>query len=546
MRTLIPTATSLFAALGILTAAPVIYPHQVLNAASYHAPGLPAGSIAQGSIFSIFGTGLGPAQPAQQGSFPLTPTFQGVSIQVTQKTTVVNAIPLYVANGQINALMPSNTPLGWVSLRVTFNNVKSNPSPVFIVRDSPGIFTLTGTGLGPAAIQNVVSATERPLNSNQASAKPGQVVVLYATGLGPISAPDVNQPPVGNVSTPVEVWVAGIPATIAYSGRSPCCSGLDEVDFVVPTNAPSGCWVPVYLRTSHSTVSNFTSIAIDPAGGACSDPSNSVASAIVSGGSLGLLSLNRIAIHEDVGVNAPVDIINDYVAFTATSNPSGPFGFVPFLSLPPPGACTSYQGIGDFLQSGSVPQASVRSLDGGKQLSIKGPSSQQSVTTVANASVLGSYLPLYSIPNRLVLAPGAYTVQTNGGADVPSFSASITVPGALNWSNRDQTTVINRAQPLTLNWSGAPEGQPVVIMGVGSLLPLNSSAVFVCVARAGATSFVVPPEVLAAMPASPPNPLSTKNVIFLMTSSPTPFSAQGLSVGLAAGGYIAGKTVTFQ
>ncbi len=42
-------------------AKPAIYLHQVVNAGSYYPPGLPAGSIAQGSLFSIFGAALGPA-----------------------------------------------------------------------------------------------------------------------------------------------------------------------------------------------------------------------------------------------------------------------------------------------------------------------------------------------------------------------------------------------------------------------------------------------------------------------------------------------------
>ena len=44
-------------------AAPAIYPHQVVNAASYYTPGLPGASIAQGSIFYPLrlriGTGTG-------------------------------------------------------------------------------------------------------------------------------------------------------------------------------------------------------------------------------------------------------------------------------------------------------------------------------------------------------------------------------------------------------------------------------------------------------------------------------------------------------
>src|SRR5262245_2235942 len=98
---------------------PAIRLHGVVNAASYAATGLPNGSIAQGSLFTIFGTNLGPAQTATASSFPLGTTLGSVSITVTKGSTTVSALPLYVRPDQINALMPSNAPLGWVSLRVT-------------------------------------------------------------------------------------------------------------------------------------------------------------------------------------------------------------------------------------------------------------------------------------------------------------------------------------------------------------------------------------------------------------------------------------------
>jgi len=89
-------------------------------------------------------------------------------------------------------------------------------------------------------------------------------------------------------------------------------------------------------------------------------------------------------------------------------------------------------------------------------------------------------------------------------------------------------------------------GQPVEILGVGADLSTNSSAVFFCVVPAGATSFAVPPQALSALPAARLNPLASKDVIYLMTTSPSTFSASGLANAVTNGGYIAGKTVTFQ
>ncbi|HLH00567.1 MAG TPA: hypothetical protein VKX49_29955 [Bryobacteraceae bacterium] len=528
-----------------LHAKPAIYLHQVVNAASYYAPGQPGGSIAQGSLFSLFGSALGPQQGISQSSFPLTNSFSGVSIKASQGSTSVNVIPVYVSATQINAIMPSNAPLGWVSVVVSYQGT-SNPSPVYVVHDSPGIFTFTGTGIGPAAMQNAQSDGSLVLNSYQASATPGQTEQMYLTGLGPISAPDNQAPPAGNLSTPVEVWVGGVSASVVYSGRSPCCSGLDQIDFVIPANAPQGCWVPVYVRTSHSTISNYGSLAISANGGACSDPSNSLSAVVQSGGSLGTVTLMRMSVHEDVGVNAPVDVSDDFATYSAVNIPSAPYTFLPFVSAPPAGTCTVYPGSGDFLQSGTVPEASPPALDGGKQLTISGPGGQKSVTLTGTGAPLGSYLPLYGLPNQLYLSPGTYSVATSGGANVPAFTTSVTVPAALSWTNRDQITTVDRTVPLTITWSGVPAGQQVEILGVASDLPTNSSAVFFCVVPSGATSFSVPPEALSALPAARANPLASKDVIYLMTNTGSSFSASGLANAVTSGGYIAGKTVTFQ
>ncbi|HEX5226440.1 MAG TPA: hypothetical protein VFW44_01965 [Bryobacteraceae bacterium] len=542
----------IWAALAIsvpASCAPVIYPHSILNAASYFAPGLPAGAIAQGSLFTIFGSGIGPATGTQQISFPLQTSFGGVSIQVTQGTTTVNAIPVFVVQGQVNAIMPSNAPLGWVSLKLTFSNAPSNPSPVYIVHDSPGVFSVNGTGIGPGVLQNALGGTNLPVNSNQASAKPGGTEVLYLTGLGPIAGSDTSAPPAANLPTQVEVWVGGIPATVTYSGRSPCCSGLDQIDFVVPANAPTGCFVPVSVRTSKATLANFTSMAIDPRGAACSDAGNPLSAAVTAGGSVGVLSLTRMSMHESIGVTNQADLASDFVKYSTTKQTGSPWAFAPWVTTPPAGTCTVYPGTGDFLATGAVPAANAitSGLDAGKQLTVSGPSGQQPVTFDNGQSIpLGSSLSVHSFPNRLFLNPGSYTVTGPGGAAVGSLKATLTVPAAFTWTNRDQITNVNRSQPLTLNWSGVATGGSVAILGVDSDLPSNSSAMFFCMAPAGATSFTVPSEVLSAIPATEPDVLASKSVIYMMSSSSSAFAATGLTTGLASAVYMTGATVIFQ
>src|SRR5271166_6372820 len=147
-------------------------------------------------------------------------------------------------------------------------------------------------GFGPGVFQNFNSATDQPVNSLAISAQPGQTVILWGTGLGPVTFADNIAPTPGSLPTAVEVFVGGKSATVSYSGRSPCCSGTDQIVFTVPLNAPAGCWVPVQVRTAGTILSNSTTMAISAAAGSpCAETNNPFAMKFVNGGKLGWLNL---------------------------------------------------------------------------------------------------------------------------------------------------------------------------------------------------------------------------------------------------------------
>ena len=175
----------------------------------------------------------------------------------------MNAIPIFVLDRQVSAIMPSGAPLGRVLVRLTFNGEQSNPTPVTVTENSVGVFTATVAGLGPGIIQNFVSQTDQPFNSPSKTAKPGQVVTMWATGLGPISGPDGEAPPVGSLPFDVEIFVGGKTVTkLLYGGRAPCCSGVDQFVFETPKDAPEGCYVPVRVRVGGVAVSNTVTMAV--------------------------------------------------------------------------------------------------------------------------------------------------------------------------------------------------------------------------------------------------------------------------------------------
>ena len=79
--------------------------------------------------------------------------------------------------------------------------------------------------------------------------------------------------------------------------------------------------------------------------------------------------------------------------------------------------------------------------------------------------------------------------------------------------------------------------------------PSNASAVFACVAPAGASSFTIPATALANIAPSRNNLLLSKGAVWvgaLPVANPATFSAGGLDVGMILPGTFAGKTVIFQ
>ncbi len=539
----------LFSVGCVVAQPPLIYNRKVLNAASYVPQSVPGGAIARGSTFSIFGARLGPATPVQVSQFPLTGALGNVSITVTQGTTVVNAIPTYVRDSQINAIMPSNAPLGAVSIRVTYNNFKSNPMTAVISASTFGIFTARGTGFGPGILQNFVSQSVQPINSPTIAAKPGQAMTLWGTGLGAVAS-DVVAPVVGSLATPVEVFVGGVSAPILYSGRTPCCAGIDQIVFTVPANAPLGCWVPVAIRTAGSTVSNIVTMAITSDGSSCFD--SFPYPPLVKAGTHGAFLAMRVTTRQDTGTKIPIDVNGDYQTSYAAQVEDSPFPFHPLLSGPPPGTCTSYSVKGDLLQGNELADfvAGTRTVLS-SSISISGP---KGLKTIPGAlaplfNLLGSSLSNL-LPNTLYLDPGTYQISGTGTASYGAFSATINSPAPLTWTNRDQLSVVDRSKPLVIRWSGgSPGAQDVFVAGFGVDLPTNTTTVFGCVAPDGATSFTVPPLVMANLPASRPNPLQSKSVIYVASYPDSGFAnlnIPGVTNAYAAFSFVNGKTVIFQ
>jgi uncharacterized protein (TIGR03437 family) len=562
-------AVLLATACSTLFAQPVVNDGGILNAASYTSSKLPGGAIAQGSIFVVFGARMGPSAIALAG-FPLPSTLAGTNVKVTSGGQTLDCPLVYTLAGQLAAILPSNTPVGTATLTVSFNGQTSAPRSFRVVASSFGTFSLNQGGSGPGVITNFESATSQPVNTALKAARPGQTLILYGTGLGPLPAgtPDNSAAPavaIGQAN--VELYVGGRRATVAYAGRAPGFAGLDQVNFVVPGGV-EGCSIPVGLKIGN-TVSNYTTIAIAPNGGTCQDPlglSSAQLDRIAAGGTvkLGSIGLARADLEITIPFLGTQSLKNDsgsatFVEYTAQTINSG--AQLGVEGVPSIGTCFVF--VGTSSQLTPTDPIQPRGLNAGALININGPKGAKSLKPLPN--LIGTYAE--SLATGGISFPGApgggdpdgYLVAGNytfnngaGGADVGAFNASFTLPANVNWTNKAATTTVNRSNGLIVNWTGGDPNSLVQIYGY-SLSEISENAVtgfFMCLERASIGTFNVPSAILLALPPSPsggaadlvpPGVLGVGSV-----STPREFTAPGLDAGIIVSTAVIAKSVTFQ
>ncbi len=552
-----------------LFAQPVVNDGGILNAASYTSSKLPGGAIAQGSIFVVFGARMGPAAIALAG-FPLPSTLAGTGVKVTSGGQTLDCPLVYTVAGQLAAILPSTTPVGNATLTVSFGGQTSAPRSFRVVTSSFGTFSLNQGGSGPGVITNFESATSQPVNTALKAARPGQTLIMYGTGLGPLPAgtPDNGAAPAVAIGqTTVELYVGGRRASVAYAGRAPGFAGLDQINFVVPAGV-DGCSIPIGIKIGN-LVSNYTTIAVAPNGGTCQDPlglSSSQLDRIVNGGTVkvGSIALGRADLEITIPFLGTQSIktdsgVADFVEYNAqTINSGAQLGVAGTSSI---GTCFVFVGNSNNLTP--VDPIQPRGLNAGALINVNGPKGAKTLKPIPN--LIGNYSE--SLATGGISFPGApgggdpdgYLVAGNytfnngaGGPDVGAFNASFTLPANINWTNKASTTVVNRTQGLTVNWTGGDPSGYVQIYGY-SLSEVSENAVtgfFTCLERSSVGTFNVPAAILLALPPSPTGGATDLIPIGILgvggVSSPRTFTAPGIDTGTIVSTAVITKSVNYQ
>jgi uncharacterized protein (TIGR03437 family) len=202
-------------------------------------------SVAPGSWIEIYGANLA-ADTRVWGSSD----FSGVNAPTSLDGTYVMiggepAFVDYISPGQVNAQVPSSVATGSQQLIVTTAAGASAAYSITVNAVEPGLlapasFNVGGTQYVVALFSdNVTYALPQGATPGVSSrpAKPGDTLVLYGVGFGPVT-PDI---PAGQIvqqsnmlASSFQISIGGMPATLNYAGLAPNYVGLYQFNVVVP------------------------------------------------------------------------------------------------------------------------------------------------------------------------------------------------------------------------------------------------------------------------------------------------------------------------
>lgn len=489
---------------GAPPGAPVI--SMIQNNYSNIVAGLPNYGIAPSSLFVVYGSGLAnpTAQAVLQSSvspgIPLT--LNGANITVTVNGVVTHPGIYYAIAGQIAAVLPASTPVGTGTLTVTYNNLTSAAATIQVVQSALGFDTLSGLTNGTGVATNPFTGT---LFTFTNSASPGQIVVLWGSGLGadPADSDTVLTGTPHAVNAALTLYIGGIAVQAGYAG-SAGYPGVNQINVTIPSSVTPGCAVPI-TGIVGTVVTNTITIPVATGGGVCTD-------VIVGTDGNGLTSTQSQTSYTSGTVG---------VAQTNSTTQSSAFvsgGFLKSTNIPySPGYGLVTLG-GCLVLQGSPPASTYTYLDAGN-LTITGSGGTLPITKTVSSGTITYELNLPT--GYFGSSGGSYTIAGSGGADVGPFSVTVTDNSPLVWTNQSAITAVNRSQGVTVNWTGGIPGTYVLIAGGSTTIAV--SATFDCYAPVSASTFTVPPYVLLAMP------VANGGINLGNASSNVTFNATGLN-----------------
>ncbi|HLK67398.1 MAG TPA: hypothetical protein VKU19_28375 [Bryobacteraceae bacterium] len=240
------TVTAVVSAPGA-NGTPTVSAQNVVHSAS----GVVGAPISPGGLISIYGQNLADGA-SQSNGLPLPEQLNGTQVLLGDQP-----LPILYANPvQVNVQVPYGVPVNTqYQLSVQRGVTYSVPEQLVVAQAQPGIFTVNQQGFGQASIVKSDGVT---LAQPGTPATIGETIVIYCTGLGPVT-PKVTEgspplaDPLSKTDNAVTVTIGGKPAAVSFSGLTPGDPGLYQINAVVPSGITAGDAVPVVISVAGQT-----------------------------------------------------------------------------------------------------------------------------------------------------------------------------------------------------------------------------------------------------------------------------------------------------
>jgi len=523
-------------------------------------PGLPNYAIAQGSITIVKGLELSDRSTGLQSTYPLPKILEGVTVEVTVGGTTTTCILYYVLPQQLAFIVPSNTPVGTGTLKIT-NNGKVGTAPITVARTGFGILTLNGAGTGPAGAFFAGTGTY-VLNNN--AANPDDFITLWGTGVGAFSGDEtvLGSQAQDYTTIDTQVYVGSVPAQVIYRGAS-IYPGLNQVIFKVPAGSPGGtaperekdaastyaygCYVSVVVFTN-GIPSNQTTLPIHAKGSrVCSDP---VSQGLLSNAQLDGIAAKGSVTFASLLAGRTTSTFSGVPAFT-TDSATGVyqrFDLVNF-NLNSIAGTVSY---GSCAITGSpkvatgvvLPKIQLNYLDAGPNLILAGNGNTATLPRTQLTDGLLYFSATGQLPTNFLgtstSTPFSFTAE--GGRDIGPHAPAITIPIGFTWTNEVAVggTPIDRTKGVTITWANAPANTFVQI--TGNSTNAGGTVSFICFAPSEANTITIQPDVLLQLPASTGASAAAMSVATYVNKN---FTADKLDYGIVTGFASASRGVIF-
>lgn len=227
------------------------------------------GPFAPNSVLSIFGTGMSwsaqgiTSNDIRAGRLPTS--LNGVQVYFAGQPAPL----LYVSASQINFLIPINHTAGTAKVRVVREGITGPEVPVTLLDAAPALFDYQGFAVAQKWPDYSLIQPDSP-------ARPGDVVILYATGLGntqndPSTPDEIPQFPAEMRNfADLKVYLDSIqvdPAKVLWAGFSPGNAGLYQVNLQLPDDIGPNPEIRLLIGNKPSATLIYLAVRTDGAPG---------------------------------------------------------------------------------------------------------------------------------------------------------------------------------------------------------------------------------------------------------------------------------------